>query len=135
MMRLGKSTTLGAVAISNNTRAYFRISLFGTKSYVALPPDSDITSGIWITLDSCLWRAPAFIDYRHVLASYDEYRDDASVERLFTKILGVPNIECKHYTEQLSAWKARGNAMDNIAEVYGELARSVAGGDEIESLR
>ncbi len=123
------------MALSNNTRAFFRISLFGTKSYVALPPDFGISSGIWVALESCLWRAPAFIDYRHVLTSYNEYRDDPCLERLFTSILGVPNIECKHYTEQLSAWKAREHAVDNIAEVYGELARSVAGVDAIKSLR
>lgn len=100
-----------------------------------MPPDSSIWGGLSIALDSCLWRAPAFIDYRHVLASYNEYRDDPSIKGLFTSILRVPNIECKHYIEQLLAWKAREHTVDNIAEVYGELARFVAGGDAIKGLR
>lgn len=116
--------------LANKTRALFR----GGR-YIALPPDSGIWGGLSIALDSCLWKAPAFIDYRHVLASYNEYKDDSSIERLFTSVLRVPNIECKHYTEQLLSWKAREHGEDNIAEVYHELALSVAGDGTIKSLR
>lgn len=115
---------------ANKTRALFR-----NGEYIALPPDSGIWDGLSIALDSCLWRAPAFIAYRHVLASYNEYKDDPSIKGLFTSILRVPNIECKHYIDQLLAWKACGDEVDNIAEVYGELTRSVAEGDAIQKLR
>jgi len=118
------------VSFANKTRAFFL-----NGRYIALPPDSGIWYGLSIALDSCLWRAPAFIDYRHVLASYNEYRDDPSTKALFTSILRVPNIECEHYIEQLLAWKAGEDEVDNIAEVYGELTRSVAEDDEIQNLR
>jgi len=118
------------VSFADNTRAFFH-----NEWYIALPPDSFIWSGLSIALDSCLWKAPAFIEEWHVLASYSEYSDDPSVARLFTSILEVPDIKLKHYIEQLSAWKDCDDAVDNIAEVYGELARSVVGADAIKSLR
>jgi len=118
------------VSFSNNTRAFFR-----EHDYIALHPVSGIESDLWISLDSCLWEAPAFIDEWHVLASYNEYKDNPSVERLFTTILEVPDIECEHYIGQLLAWKACEDEVDNIAEVYGELTQSVAEDDEIQNLR
>lgn len=115
---------------ANRTRTFFRSGV-----YIALPSDNDVWYGLLEALDSCLWKAPAFIDYRHVLSSYNEYKDDRSIERLFTSILKIPNIECKHYIDQLKAWKAGEDEVENIAEVYGELTRSVAEGDTIQNLR
>jgi len=114
------------VSFANNTRAFF-----GNDEYIAVPPNS----GLWSDLSSCLWRAPAFIDEWHILASYDEYKDNPSIKHLFNIILEVPDIECEHYIDQLIAWKACGDEVDNIEEVYGELTQSVPEGHAIQNLR
>ena len=107
---------------------------FAKGDFVLVPPSASET-GKWTNPESCLWKAPTFIDYRHILGSHNEYGDNRSIEHLFTDILDIPSISSIHYVEQLEVWKSNKKAVKNIAEVYLHMFRSVAGSDEFEELR
>ena len=80
---------------------------------------------------NCLWEAPAFIEYRYILGSLVEYRNNQSVKHLFNDILGICNISSISYVEQLQRWKAEGKEIPNIIKIYHHLSRDT-GGDEYD---
>ena len=105
--------------------------VFGNGHHVLVPPSAS-KNGEWTKPEHCLWKAPAFIDCRTVLESFDLYRDNPSIKRLFTSILNIPDLDWTCCAEQLDCWRDSGNevAVEKYGKLYQHVSLFVAGSDE-----
>ena len=109
---------------------------FGRENLILVPSQHQTiwSQWAWVSPKDCLWEAPAFIDYRKVLASFEQYQNNRSIKHLFNDILAIPNSNSQHYVEQLTHWNERKTAGD-VAEVYHHLLRSTAESSDSAKIR
>ena len=98
-------------------------------------PEIGNDTGIWVSLNDCIWQAPEYLTVRHQLSSTALYGNNQNLRVLFTKILKVTDAKWSDYVDQLKSWVQMGSTEDVNIDIYCHLMQAVCDESEWEVVR